>query len=259
MERLFIMQAKYDKFQEYVLEIGRRMVMCGAEVRRVEDTIIRICNAYDIKVCNVYAITTLIVMTMKDSEGRHYTQSVRINSTATDLGQLEALNAMAREICSKVPPISEIGSALDNNKLRKESNIKKCIGYMLAASGFAVFFGGTFLDGLVAAVIAIAIFGMDHFFQIRKLNRVIYTVIACFLSGCLAQLCGHFGLCMNVDKVMIGDIMIFIPALILINGVKEIFYQDIMPGLYRLIEAFMIALSIAIGFVGSMMLLGGIL
>ncbi len=104
MERLFIMQAKYDKFQEYVLEIGRRMVMCGAEVRRVEDTIIRICNAYDIKVCNVYAITTLIVMTMKDSEGRHYTQSVRINSTATDLGQLEALNAMAREICSKVPP-----------------------------------------------------------------------------------------------------------------------------------------------------------
>ncbi|MCS4454700.1 threonine/serine exporter family protein [Clostridium botulinum] len=97
------------------------------------------------------------------------------------------------------------------------------------------------------------------FFQIRKLNRVIYTVIACFLSGCLAQLCGHFGLCMNVDKVMIGDIMIFIPALILINGVKEIFYQDIMPGLYRLIEAFMIALSIAIGFVGSMMLLGGIL
>ncbi|MCS4454701.1 threonine/serine exporter family protein [Clostridium botulinum] len=49
--------------------------------------------------------------------------------------------------------------------MRKESNIKKCIGYMLAASGFAVFFGGTFLDGLVAAVIAIAIFGMDHFFK----------------------------------------------------------------------------------------------
>ncbi len=80
----------------------------------------------------------------------------------------------------KFPPISEIGSALDNNKLRKESNIKKCIGYMLAAAGFAVFFGGTFLDGLVSSIIGIVIFGMDHFFQIRKLNRVIYTVIACF-------------------------------------------------------------------------------
>ncbi len=38
-----MIQAEYDKFQEYVLEIGRRMVMCGSEVRRVEDTIIRIC------------------------------------------------------------------------------------------------------------------------------------------------------------------------------------------------------------------------
>lgn len=253
-----MMQAEYDKFLEYILEIGRRMVMCGSEVRRVEDTIIRICSAYDIEICEVYAIITLIVITIKDNKGRHYTQSVRINSTATDLGQLEALNAMAREICTTVPPISEIGYALDNNSLRKENNIMKCIGYMLAAGGFAVFFGGNFIDGLTSSVIAIAIFGMDHFFQIRKLNRVIYTVIACFLSGCLAQLCGYMGFCMNIDKVMIGDIMLFIPALVLINGVREIFYQDIMPGLYRLIEAFMIAVSIAIGFVGSMMLLGGL-
>lgn len=253
-----MIQAEYDKFQEYVLEIGRRMVMCGSEVRRVEDTIIRICNAYDIKVCEIYAITTLIVMTMKDKEGRHYTQSVRINSTATDLGQLEALNAMAREICSKVPSISEIGSALKNNNLRKENNIVKCLGYMLAASGFAVFFGGTFIDGVAASVIAIGIFGMDHFFQIRKLNRIIYTIIACFISGCLAQLFQYIGFCTNIDKIMIGDIMLFIPALVLINGVKEMFYQDIMTGLYRLIEAFMIAVSIAIGYISSIMLLEGV-
>lgn len=250
-------QAEYDKFQEYVLEIGRRMVMCGTDVRRVEDTIIRICRAYGIKVCEVYAITTLIVMTIKDKEGRHYTQSVRINSTATDLGQLEELNGLAREICNKVPPISQIASLLDNNKLRKDDNRVKCIGYMLAAGGFAVFFGGSWQDGVAATAIAIAIFGMDNFFQIRKLNRVIYTVMACFLSGCLAQLCAYMGFCIKLDKVMIGDIMIFIPALVLVNGVKEMFYQDIMTGLYRLIEAFMIAVAIAVGFVSSMMLFGG--
>lgn len=249
--------ADYDKLQEYVLEIGRRMVMCGTEVRRVEDTIIRICRAYGIKVCEIYATITLIVITIKDKEGMHYTQSVRINSTATDLGQLEELNALAREICSKVPPISEIGSALDNNKLRKDDNRVKCIGYMCAAGGFAVFFGGAWQDGVVATIIAIAIFGMDNFFQIRKLNRVIYTVIACFLSGCLAQLFGYMGLCVKIDKVMIGDIMIFIPALVLVNGVKEMFYQDIITGVYRLVEALMIAIAIAVGFGSSMMLLGG--
>ncbi|WP_251860155.1 threonine/serine exporter family protein [Clostridium sp. Marseille-Q2269] len=200
----------------------------------------------------------MIVMTMKDKERRHYTQSVRINSTATDLGQLEALNAMAREICSKAPSISEIGSALENNNLRKENNIVKCLGYMLSAGSFAVFFGGAFIDGMAASIIAIGILGMDHFFQLRKLNRVIYTVIASFLSGCLAQLCEYIGFCMKVDKVIIGNIMLFILALVLINGVKEMFYQDIMTGLYRLIEAFMIAVSIAIGFVSSVILLGSV-
>nr|WP_243128207.1 threonine/serine exporter family protein [Clostridium niameyense] len=249
---------EYDMFQEYVLEIGRRMVMCGTEVRRVEDTIIRICRAYGIKVCEIHATITLIVMTIKDSKGRHYTQSVRIKSTATDLGQLEALNAMAREICSTVPPISEIKSALDNNKLRTDSDIAKFVGYMCAAGGFAVFFGGTWKDGIVSSIIATAIFFMDKFSKIRKLNKVIYTVISCFISGCLAELSNYMNLCIKLDKVMIGDIMIFIPALILVNGIREMFYQDIISGLYRLIEALMIAIAIAVGFGSSMILLGGV-
>ena len=35
---------------------------------------------------------------------------------------------------------------------------------------------------------------------------------------------------------MIGDIMLLIPGLLLVNAIKEMFNRDIVTGLYRLIE-----------------------
>ena len=61
----------------------------------------------------------------------------------------------------------------------------------------------------------------------------------------------------HVDKVMIGDIMLFIPGLLLVSAVKEMFNRDIVTGLYRLIEAVLVAVSIAFGFALSFYVLGG--
>jgi uncharacterized membrane protein YjjP (DUF1212 family) len=129
---------------------------------------------------------------------------------------------------------------------------------MLAAGGFAVFFGGSLFDGLAAAIVAIAIYFMDYHLKLRKLNTVVYTFIACFISGILAILLAHFGIGNNADKIMIGDIMLFIPGLLLVNSIKEMFNRDIVTGLYRFIEAILVAVAIAGGFALSVFLLGGI-
>ena len=41
---------------------------------------------------------------------------------------------------------------------------------------------------------------------------IIYTVVACFLAGLLAQACVGIGFGVNLDLIMIGDIMLFIPG-----------------------------------------------
>ena len=63
----------------------------------------------------------------------------------------------------------------------------------------------------------------------------------------------HFGFGNNVDKVMIGVIMLLIPGLLLVNSIKEMFNRDIVTGLYSFVEA------IAGGFAVSVLLLGGVL
>ncbi|MFR5875706.1 MAG: threonine/serine exporter family protein [Eubacterium sp.] len=248
-----------DIFLENVLEIGKRLVETGAEVHRVEDTVRRICIAYGFSNCEIYAVTSLIVATIKDNEGNHYTQSVRILSSGTDLGRMEELNASSRYICEHIPSVEELTTIVHSYKHTRPKPIIKCLGYMLAAGGFAVFFGGNWLDGIASAAVAIAIYFMDYHFKLRNINTVIYTFVASVASGCLALIFVHFGFGIHSDKVMIGDIMLFIPGLLLVSSVKEMFNRDIVTGLYRFIEAVLVAVAIACGFALSYVILGGVL
>lgn len=247
-----------EQFLENALEIGRRLVETGAEVRRVEDTVRRICVAYGFINPEVYAVTSLIVATIKDGAGNHYTQSVRVTACGTDLGRLEELNALSRTICTDTPDVETLTKTIRGYQRPKPKPVLKCLGYMLAAGGFSVFFGGSLMDGLAAAVIAIAIYWMDYHLRMRKINQVIYTFVASTASGLLALLLDSIGFGQHVDKVMIGDIMLFIPGLLMVNAVKEMFNRDIVTGLYRLIEAVLTAVAIAGGFALAFVIWGGV-
>lgn len=246
-------------FLANVLELGRRYVATGAEAKRVEESIRRICAAYGFENIEIYAVTSLIVATIKAPDGRHYSQCVRVNGGGTDLGRLEELNAQTRYICEKHPDVYELEKSIQNYERPKPKPVIKCLGYMLAAGGFSVFFGGSLIDGAISALIAIAIYYMDYNFKLRNINHVIYTFIASFASGTLAVLATHFGLGDSVDKVMIGDIMLLIPGLLLVNSVKEMLNRDIVTGLYRMVEAVFVAVAIAGGFALSVLVIGGAL
>lgn len=237
-----------EMFLEDVLLFGRMLLESGAEVKRVEDTIIRICKVYGFDNPQIYTVTRLIVATIKDSDGNHYTQSVSSTKNSTDLGQLEVLNAMSRDICKNKPDIESLNKLINGVKTTKPKPLIKCFGYMLAAGGFSVFFGGSLVDGLVSAVVAIAIYLMDYNFKLKNINNALYTFTASFVSGCLAIVLAHFGIGEHIDMVMIGDIMLLIPGLLLVNSLKEMFNRDIVTGLYRFIEAILIAVALAGGY-----------
>ena len=57
---------------------------------------------------------------------------------------------------------------------------------------------------------------------------------------------------------MIGDIMLLIPGLMLVNSVREMLCGDLMSGLLRLLESIVLALSIACGFAVAIMTLGSV-
>lgn len=255
-------QQDCEQFVECVLDITSQMLQCGAEARRAENTALRLVEAYGFELRCANAISAKIDLSVKAPDGTHYTQAVRVLSTGTDLGKLERLNAMARYICQEKPPVTEIRKLVQEEQKKGYPSLLTFIGYLTMTFGFAIFFGGDVFDGIASALVSAVIFATDRLLNHRiqsNQNRLFYTFLASFLSGCLAVLLVRLGLGHHADKIMIGDVMLFIPGLSLVNGVRELFYRDILTGVYRLVEAIILAVAIAAGFGVAIYLCGGVL
>ena len=250
---------EWEALVEYTLGLGRQMVECGAEAWRADNTMTRILRAYGLEVLDSHTMATQTVVTVRLPDGAHYTSTrmIRPDRTGTDLAKLEKINAAARRICEAPPAVGALP-----RPVRPEGagwSWPVFAGYLLGAGSFAVFFGGSLTDGVASALIGGAIYLMEQFRSIHRQHRTIYTLIACFLSGLLAR--GAAGLVPSLDLnwIMIGDIMIFIPGLSMVNGVRELFYADILTGIYRMTEAVLGAGAIALGYAAALMIGGGAL
>ncbi len=249
-----------EKVLSLALDLGKSMIKCSAEVNRIEDTVIRICYAYGLKGTQVFSIISMITATVTESGGATHTQTRRIYSYSTNFGRLERLNALSRKICAETPDIDlarkELNEICRDNK---KFSVKACLGHIIAASAFTVFFGGSMLDALAATPIALIVYAFNTFIRAKGMSKLFFTALNSAIAGTLALLFVKFGFGHNPGAIMIGDIMLIIPGLMLINSVREMLCGDLMSGLLRLLESIILALAIACGFAVPLLLLGNIL
>ena len=85
----------YDEVLDVILDIGCRLLESGAEVRRVEDTVERLCLAYGAHDVDVFSIVVLVGVTVEGPDGNHYTQIRKVGSIGNSLVRIEKLNALA--------------------------------------------------------------------------------------------------------------------------------------------------------------------
>ncbi len=238
-----------ERVLSLALDIGKSMVKCGAEVNRVEETVIRVCYAYGIEKAQVFSVISMIHATVIDKESGAHSQLRRIYSYGVNFGKLEKLNALSRKICSEKTDIDIARLELETICIEdKTFRLKVCAGYMLAAASFAVFFGGTLLDALASVPIAGLIYFMQTYIRVKGASRLFFTALESAVAGFLALAFVHIGFGNNPDMIMIGDIMLLIPGLMLINAVREMLCGDLMSGLLRLLESVILAVAIAGGF-----------
>ena len=98
----------------YAMDIGEQMLISGAEVHRVEESISRMCYAFGAIRVDVFIITTSMVVTVHTSDNKTYTQTRRVTSTNTNYEKVHHLNQLSREICEKHLTADEIESKLND-------------------------------------------------------------------------------------------------------------------------------------------------
>ena len=239
------------------LDIGEMMLCSGAEIGRVEDTIKRLGNAYGVKRTNIWVITSAMITTIRFNDGREITQSRRISKYEdTNLERVEKLNELSRNCCSNTVDVNQLRTEVKKIQQNSISVPKEIIGYVIAAASFAVFFGGNYLDSVISAIIAILIYFLQKFFVSFCPNKMFFLFFCAFVSGSVICCIGKFIPIVNVDKIMIGDIMLMIPGIAITNSVRNMLIGDTISGAVRFVESALWAIGIAFGFVLPMRIIG---
>lgn len=257
-------QSAEPSFPETVLslalDLGKSMVQCGAEINRVEETVKRVCYAYGLSRTEVFSIISMVYATTIEKNGRTHTQMRRILSYAPNFDRLEKLNSLSRKICSEKPDVETAAQELrDIFKKKKRFRPTVCLGHIIAAMAFTMFFGGTVLDSVASAPIALVIYLISAYVKSTGVNRLFFTALSSAVAGFMALTFVHVGFGENANMIMIGDTMLMIPGLMLVNSVREMLCGDIMSGLLRLLESIILSMAIACGFAVAIITMGSIL
>ena len=240
------------------LDIGEQMLISGAEVGRVEATVRYICTAYGCSRTDVFTITSSIVVSVEMADGGRVTQTRRITRTRTDLTRLHRLNSLSRQICLDKPDYGYVQEKLQEICEKKTFPLwLEALASALIGGSFAIFFGGNLADGLVAAVLGFCLRYTTWLLQLGAMNQIFVNVVASFLLSLSAILLTRAGLGHDVNKIIIGNIMLLIPGIALTNSLRDMISGDIMTGLLRFLDAVLVAAAIAAGYILAAQLLGG--
>ena len=206
-----------DNFADYLLclalDVGEGMLKNGGEVGRVEDTIERICRAYGAQHVEVFTIVSMITAAVRMPDGSYSSQLRRVKQTGNDLGMLESLNALSREICRTTPELDFVDEKI--RKMKKSRQYPVWLSLLASATGaaaFCLFFGGNLLDAVVTFCIGALIYCITSFSS-KRISSMARTVISSFLASMIAALISLAIPTLGVDYMIIGTIMLLVPGL----------------------------------------------
>lgn len=246
----------YEALLNEILNIGTELTRAGAECFRVEDTLYRICRAYDdVEYCDFFCIQSNIQATIKTKDQKHYTQIRHIRQGSNNFDRLDYLNNLSRKICKEKPGPEEIHVLFDEVMHRKVPDFRyKLLSSVLAELGFALISGCNLLEILVVLLVTMLIMvGVGEWILKREQNKFVYNFILCLLSALTISILERIGLPVRVDRIILSLIFYVISGIGITHCISDMINGDIISGFLNLMNAVVGAVAIASGiFLGLM-------
>lgn len=248
-----------EKSLDIIMDIGEQMLLAGAEISRIEESVRRLGEAFGAVRTDPFIITSNMEVSLHDSKGLSYTQSRRVPNIGTDIEKLHRLNDLIRKICVGALSHEEIEKELLRIKRTKSYPFYVAVlAYGLIAGAFAIFFEGGFLDSVCATLVGMVLALVVKATEIGNLNKIFAKFFCSFAATLLAFTFLRLGIVDKVDHIIIGNIMLIIPGVGLTVALRDLFVGDNLSGALRSIEVVLFAIAIAGGYFLSAGIMGGI-
>ena len=239
---------EYSKLLDIASDLGYGLAMSGAETFRVEESISRVLAAYDIE-AEVFVIPNCMHISIEPVIGRPQTRMRRIGSHGNDLDAVERYSNLSRRICAERPAPEIAAQWLTEAKAqtRRYTMLWYLVGNALSAIGFALLFGGSFVDCILSGVCGLIVGMVQKWMEKLGGNPFFVTIAASFLMSLFAYITNAYFPSVRSDVVIIGGLMLLVPGLLITNAMRDIIYGDTNSGINRLVQVLLTAAAIALG------------
>ena len=226
-----------------VVEAGVAMLMSGADVSRVEDTMVRLARAYRIEPVDVVAIPTALFVAGPD--GRSLVK--RINHRSVNLAVVAEINQLSRNVAKNPVPLDEFYKELEKAKNHAVYAPWLTIVFAAGAAGLiSQLMGGHLVDVLPAAVSG----GLTQLIRRSLASTRIPGNLSDMLSAMVATLpalsLARFHI-FQPGSIMVGGIMVLTPGLLFTSAVRDGITGDLVSAASRLLEALLVGGAVAAG------------
>lgn len=236
-----------NQILDLVLHAGRIMLQSGAETYRVEDTIEKLGYACGATKVDAFATPTGVFVTVVDAEGNTATRIVRIRKTESNLNKVAEVNQISRDVCEGISTCQEACARLHSiDSQGRYAFAVREFSAGLVCLGFAYIFGGHLKEMILSFFVGILVYlGV----QVAKRSRVsgasdvIGGIIASAMAGVLSFVISE----LLQGVVIVSSLMVLTPGVAITNSIRDLMSGDLVTGVSRIAEAFLITVEIAVG------------
>lgn len=236
-----------NEVMQVAIFAGEILLKSGAEVYRVEETITRISRSFNFE-CETFVMPTGIFIS-SNGKGNEFVSYVRrIKGRSLDLHRIELINSFSRGVEVQKMTFEEAMKALkDIEKAPYFSFPVRLISAGMTALTYTLLFKATLWESVVAFFISMAIYIFNVLLSRAGSFQFLQNLLSGALAGGVTIFMNSMFPVLNVDKILIGAIMILVPGMAITNGIKDALYGDIVSSISRIGEAVFVVTAVGIG------------
>ncbi len=240
-------QRKEQAFQ-LVVSAGEILLQSGAEIFRVEGTMKHMAKSLHIYSLETYIIANGIFATAEGEQNLMRAQIKEVSTGDTDLGKIEAVNTLSRDLEQNRCGLDEALARLESIRRMGDYPARLLIpAYGVGAGCFCYALCGSAADAAAAAIVGL-ILGI-FFWLLRnwKNAKALKTILGSMLVTFLSLMLLNRGIGSDLNNIIIGGLMPMLPGVSFTNAIRDFVENDYVSGLVRLMDVLLTVVSMAVG------------
>ena len=247
---------RIDYILDFCKELGKQMIVAGANIERVDLCTERICHAYGLHDVTCANLTTRISISAKD-EVKHYAhRQTDIPPQAFNLERLKKLNQLYYHVKNNLPDEKTLYDLLHAVKSNDFPWWVMLGGYLVAMAALARIFLAGPAEMLITELNTVILFFLGKLSSKIRLNKIVTNFVCMLLCSTIAILFYATGFVNNFYIVIITNAFFLIPGIQMVNCARNLLCGNEMNGVIDLLKVLLEVCTIVAGMAAAYAILG---